>query len=414
MDEPLICFTNCLLCISGELVGQDLYFSSERGIITANYYYRNEGVKRIDLNGRIVAPGYLDLQTNGMQGIHFTQLAADGDPQEDEHKLETVSKMESSHGVTGWWATVPTVSVERWKQLEQPIMQGLTLPMKIVPILRPRSFASGADLLGAHVEGPFLNKSKKGAHDASYLQTPTEISPSKLYEDSNLHDAIKLITLAPELPGATALIGQLQEDYPHIVISLGHSAGTYEEGLAAVQMGARALTHVFNAMSPLHHRDPGLAGLMTTGKCYFSIIPDGIHLHPSVLTLCMRAEPQKCVFITDSIELAGLPDGVHPGHGQIPGNQYKQGNKVTMEGTDTLIGSCCTLDECVRNAVAFSGCNLAEAVQCVTENIANMMGESKRGKLEPGRRADFVVLNGEGFVQETWMCGSRVWSDASS
>ncbi|KAK5282947.1 hypothetical protein LTR20_003274 [Exophiala xenobiotica] len=373
MDEPLICFTNCLLCVSGELVGQDLYFSSERGIITANYYYRNEGVKRIDLNGRIVAPGYLDLQTNGMQGIHFTQLAADGDPQEDEHKLETV-----------------------------------------IPILRPRSFASGADLLGAHVEGPFLNKSKKGAHDASYLQTPTEISPSKLYEDSNLHDAIKLITLAPELPGATALIGQLQEDYPHIVISLGHSAGTYEEGLAAVQMGARALTHVFNAMSPLHHRDPGLAGLMTTGKCYFSIIPDGIHLHPSVLTLCMRAEPQKCVFITDSIELAGLPDGVHPGHGQIPGNQYKQGNKVTMEGTDTLIGSCCTLDECVRNAVAFSGCNLAEAVQCVTENIANMMGESKRGKLEPGRRADFVVLNGEGFVQETWMCGSRVWSDASS
>jgi N-acetylglucosamine-6-phosphate deacetylase len=264
------------------------------------------------------------------------------------------------------------------------------------------------------VEGPFLNKSKKGAHDASYLQIPTEISPSKLYDDSNLHDAIKLITLAPELPGATALIGQLQEDYPHIVISLGHSAGTYEEGLAAVQMGARALTHVFNAMSPLHHRDPGLAGLMTTGKCYFSIIPDGIHLHPSVLTLCMRAEPQKCVFITDSIELAGLADGVHPGHGQILGNQYKQGNKVTMEGTDTLIGSCCTLDECVRNAVAFSGCNLAEAVQCVTENIANMMGESKRGKLEPGRRADFVVLNGDGFVQETWMGGSRVWSASSS
>ena len=118
MEEPLKCFTNCLLCISGELVAQDLYFSSERGIITANYYYRKDGVERIDLNGRIVAPGYLDLQTNGMQGIHFTQLAADGDPQEDERKLETVGKMESSLGVTGWWATVPTVSAERWKQVD--------------------------------------------------------------------------------------------------------------------------------------------------------------------------------------------------------------------------------------------------------------------------------------------------------
>lgn len=240
------------------------------------------------------------------------------------------------------------------------------------------------------------------------------MSPSKLYGHENLEHVVKLITLAPELPGSTALIGQLQEEYPHIVVSQGHSAATYEEGLVALQLGARALTHVFNAMSPLHHRGPGLAGLMATGKCYFSVIPDGIHLHPAVLTLCMRAEPRRCVFITDSIELAGLPDGVHPGHGQISQRQYKQGNRVTIEGTDTLIGSCCSLDECVRNAVAFTRCNLAEAVQCVTENIADMMGDSKRGRLEPGRRADFVVLDQEGHVQETWMGGSMVWTGISS
>lgn len=282
--------------------------------------------------------------------------------------------------------------------------------MQIVPLLKPRSFPSGAPLLGAHIEGPFLNASKKGAHNAAYLQEPTQISPVDLYGHENLQNVVKMITLAPELPGSTALIGQLQEEYPHIAISLGHSAATYEDGLAALQLGARALTHVFNAMAPLHHRDPGLAGLMTTGKCYYSVIPDGIHLHPSVLALCMRGDPRKCVFITDSIELAGLPDGVHPGHGQIPLNQYKQGNKVTIEGTDTLIGSCCMLDECVRNAVAFTGCNLAEAVQCVTENIADLMAENKRGKLEPGRRADFVILNQEGEVQETWIGGVKVWS----
>jgi N-acetylglucosamine-6-phosphate deacetylase len=235
------------------------------------------------------------------------------------------------------------------------------------------------------------------------------MSLSELYGADNLKDAVRLITLAPELPGSTTLIGQLQEEYPQVIISLGHSAATYEEGLAALQLGGRALTHVFNAMNPLHHRLPGLAGLMSTGKCYYSIIPDGIHLHPSVVTLCMRANPRKCIFITDSIELAGLPDGVHPGHGQIPQRQLKQGNKVTIEGTDTLIGSCCTLDECVRNAVAFSGCGLAEAAQCATENIADMMGESKRGKLEPGRRADFAILDEEGHVLETWIKGDKVW-----
>ncbi|OCT44233.1 putative N-acetylglucosamine-6-phosphate deacetylase [Cladophialophora carrionii] len=373
MDRTLKCFTNCLLCVSGELVAQDIYFSTEQGTITPNYYYRQEGVERIDLNGKIVSPGFLDLQTNGMKGVHFTHLAQNDGVEDDERKLQEVSEME------------------------------------ILPTLKPRTFASGADLLGAHVEGPYITASKRGAHNASYLVEPTQISPAELYGDHSLREAVKLITLAPELPGATTLIGQLQEEYPHVVISLGHSTATYDEGIAALQLGARALTHAFNAMNPLHHRLPGLAGLMSTGKCHYSIILDGIHLHPSVVTLCMRTDPRKCVFITDSIELAGMPDGLHPGHGQIPQWQLKQGNRVTIEGTDTLIGSCCTLDECVRNAVAFSGCNLAEAVQCVTENIADLMGERKRGKLEPGRRADFAILDGEGNVLETWIGGHKVW-----
>jgi len=284
---------------------------------------------------------------------------------------------------------------------------------QIVPALTPRTFSTGADLLGAHLEGPFLSPAKKGAHNADYLQDPTQISPVHLYGHDNLTSAVRMITLAPELPGSTTLIGQLQEEYPHIVISLGHSVAKYEEGLAALQLGARALTHVFNTMAPFEHRSPGLAGLMSTGRCYYSIIPDGIHLHPSVVTMCLRTDPRKCVFITDSIELAGLPDGVHPGHWQIPLQQVKQGNRVTIQGTNTLIGSCCTLDECVRNAVAFTGCNLAEAVQCATENIADMMGEHKRGKLETGRRADFVVMDVDGMVLETWMEGRKVWQQES-
>lgn len=277
--------------------------------------------------------------------------------------------------------------------------------------MKPRSFEGGADLLGTHCEGPYLHPSKKGAHNDANFFVPADMSLAKLYGADNLESSVKMITLAPELPGSITMIGQLQEDYPHVSVSLGHSSASYEEGKAALQAGANALTHVFNAMSPLHHRTPGLVGLMATGDCYYSIIPDGIHLHPSMVRLALRADPSKCIIITDSIELAGLSDGLHSGNGQIPHQQRKVGNKVTIEGTDTLIGSCCSVDECVQNMVGMTDCNLAEAVRCVTENVANMMGENKRGFLEPGRRADFAIMDENGVVQETWMNGRKVWSN---
>ena len=218
-----------------------------------------------------------------------------------------------------------------------------------------------------------------------------------------------MITLAPELPGSIAMIGQLLEEFPGIVIAMGHSEATYSDGVAATTMGARMITHTFNAMNALNHREPGLPGLMTQGKCWFSVIPDGIHVHPSVLTLALRADPSRCILVTDSIELAGLPDGTYDGHGQIKGKQRKEGNRVTLEGSETLVGSCIRLDQCVRNMVRWSNCGIAEAVRCVTENVAEMSGERKRGVLEAGRRADFVVLSNGGDVEETWIQGRRVW-----
>lgn len=163
-------------------------------------------------------------------------------------------------------------------------------------------------------------------------------------------------------------------------------------------------------MAPLHQRNPGLAGLITArGRVYFSIITDGIHLHPATVALAFRADPLRCIVITDAVELAGLADGVYPGHGQIAHRQLKRRNKVTIEGTDTLVGSCCMLDECVRNLIEMTDCALPEAVRCVTENVATMMGENKRGVLEFGRRADFTILDAKGTVIETWIAGVKVW-----
>ena len=147
------------------------------------------------------------------------------------------------------------------------------------------------------------------------------------------------MTLAPELENATTLITSLVSK--DIRVSHGHSTATYPTGLTALKAGATCLTHTLNAMTPLHHRDPGLAGLITTSETpppYFTLIADGHHLHPTTTTLLFRSNPSKAILITDSIELAGLPDGTYPGHSQISSTQTKTGSRVVIAGTETLIG----------------------------------------------------------------------------
>ena len=245
--------------------------------------------------------------------------------------------------------------------------------------------------------------------DESLMQIPIHSTLEEIYGDSRSFSAIKLVTLAPELEGSTQLIETLTKQHG-IVVSLGHSSSDYDTGILGLEAGARTLTHVFNAMNSLHHRTPGLAGLISSPKApFYSLIADGIHLHPAILTMAFRSNPEKCILITDSIEMAGLPDGVYPGHAQIPHPQRKQGNKITIDGTDTLIGSCSSIDECVRNLKQWSGCSLAEAVRCASENIANLMGISDRGILEQGRLGDFVIMNDQGDVLQTWKRGVQIY-----
>ncbi|CAG8979162.1 hypothetical protein HYALB_00000296 [Hymenoscyphus albidus] len=209
------------------------------------------------------------------------------------------------------------------------------------------------------------------------MQAPTNSSLESIYGKANLMQSIRLVTLAPELPGALDYIRNLTKY--NIAVSMGHSAATYDEGVEGMQAGATLLTHCFNGMNPLHHRQPSLPGLITTrNPPYFSIIADSIHLHPRVVAMAYRSSPSHCILITDSIELSGLPDGLHPGHAQIPGRQRKIGNKVVLEGTDTLIGTCITLDECVRNLMDLADIPLQKAVRCVTENVAEAVGLEDR------------------------------------
>lgn len=350
----------------------------------------------IDLQGGIIAPGFIELQTNGMRGFHFTHFE---DPLQYANALNNVAQYLPSTGVTSFYVTIPTVASEHFK--------------KILPSLSPRHVSRGASILGAHAEGPYLCPSKKGAHNADLFHVPST-PPIDVYgpaaESCNI---LKLVTIAPELDDSAALVRSLTSK--GIVVSLGHSNASYDTGMTAIKAGAACLTHTLNAMAPLHHRDPGLAGLVTAssstaGTPFFSIIPDGNHLHPSVATMLFHSNPTKCILITDSTELAGLEDGTYPGHSQIPFNQTKVGNRVVIETTQTLIGGCADLSECVSNLIEWSGCTVAEAVRCVTENIVDLMGDGARGKLESGRRADFVVLNNQGHILQTWVAGQQVYN----
>ncbi|KAK5112130.1 hypothetical protein LTR62_004473 [Meristemomyces frigidus] len=389
-----IVLTHARLCCQGQLIHEDLCIDAATGLMVDGP--RHADAEIIDMKGAIISPGFLELQTNGLRGFHFTHL---DDKDSYQKKLEDVCKYLPQTGCTGFYPTIPTIHSDQFK--------------KILPSLAPQDIADGASILGAHCEGPYLHPSKKGAHNSALFHSP-QTPPEDIYgSTAKSNGIIKIVTLAPELQGTSHLVSHLTSN--SIRVSLGHSSATYQQGLEAVKAGATCLTHTLNAMAPLHHRDPGLAGLVTASSAdavespFFSLIADGNHLHPSVATMLFRSNPAKAILITDSIELAGLPDGTYPGHAQIPFNQTKLGTKVVIEGTETLIGGCAGLDECVRNLMWWSECGIAEAARCVTENVAGLMGIEDRGKLEVGRRADLVVLDDGGVVRETWVRGRRVW-----
>ncbi|KAF2686945.1 carbohydrate esterase family 9 protein [Lentithecium fluviatile CBS 122367] len=389
-------FTNARYVLDGELVEDHLVISDETGLILKREGYI--GGEAIDLDDNIVAPGFLELHTNGANGFHFTHFE---DEKSYGDKIDKIARYYATQGVTGFWATIPTVKGEEFQ--------------KILPSLAPRSIPNSASLLGAHTEGPYIHPSKKGAHNSS-LFLPCNTSPSLIYGTLNLTSSVKLVTLAPELPDSSTLIKSLTAS--GIKVSMGHSTATYKQGLEGLKAGATCLTHTLNAMQPLASRSPGLAGLISLppkhdpASPYYTIIADGEHLHPATVSLLHRSSPQRSILITDSIELASLPDGTYPGHSQIPFQQTKLGTRATIAGTDTLIGGCIPLQQSVRNLLAWSGCGIAEAVGTVTQNVAAFMGidgVGGRGVLREGRKADLCVLSDEGEVLQTWVEGVKVW-----
>ncbi|KAJ4305217.1 N-acetyl-glucosamine-6-phosphate deacetylase [Kalmusia sp. IMI 367209] len=406
----VIKFTNCLLVKGAELVHEDLWISSASGKILNGqellYGHLTAPDNIIDLGGRILSPGLVDVQLNGAYGFDFSVIPEDGSIAYGKG-VQQVNRNLVRGGVTSY---LPTLTSQR------PEVYHKALPF-LGPSGATRDPSLGSESLGAHCEGPFMSPTKNGIHNVSVLQVPHNgiSSLSACYGSSNLTSPspIKLVTIAPELPGALSAIESLTS--MGITASIGHSEATYEEAKLGIKAGATKITHLFNAMKPLHHRNPGIFGLLGTPsksieKPYFGIIADGIHIHPTSIKIAYNAHPSGLILVTDAMRLAGMPDGVYD---WTNGSRIiKQGALLTLEENGKIAGSSIELIDCVTNFLNWTGASVPDALNAVTETPAKMLGlQDVKGTLKEGADADLVVLDllDGGVGEEKKLVVDQVW-----
>lgn len=339
-----------------------------------------EEAQIIDARGLIAAPGYIDWQINGGFGHDFTA---------DPESLWEVACRLPEHGVTAFLPTIVSAPLEVYTKALQVLRAG------------PPANFKGAQPLGFHFEGPFLNPDKKGAHNKNLLRQPLLAD----LPDWSRENGLWLVTLAPELDGAFELIRGLRER--GVVVSAGHSQADIEAAKRAIQAGLRGGTHLFNAMPPLEQRSPGLAAaLLKSSEVIVGFIPDGLHLHPDLIDLVWRLKgAERVAIVTDAMSALGMPSGDYP----LAGYNVRVDETSARLADGTLAGSILRMDEAVRNLSAFTGCSLREAVYSATAAPANLIGAVNKGWLRPGADADIVLLTPQGEVMGTIIKGNLVY-----
>lgn len=328
-----------------------------------------------------LAPGFVDVHVHGWGGH---------DAMGDAAALDGMARALLRRGVTSF---LPTA-------VSAPLTALLGFAERVRGWL-PDAPADGAEPLGLNLEGPFLGPGRRGAHDAAALLAPAVVSRDDL---EPLLDGLRLITIAPELPGAPGLIAWFAER--GVAVSLGHSAATLDQAVAGYRAGARSTTHLFNAMSGIDHRAPGLAtAALLDDDAWVELIADGIHVHSALWPLIARLKPaDRWLLVSDAIALAGMGDG----QGWIGGLAVEvHGQRVTLAGTGTLAGSVLSLDAAVRNAVG-AGITLPAAVAAASRNPLALLGITDRGRIAVGQRADLVELGDDLGLRRVMRAGSWV------
>ena len=333
-------FTNCRLVRGNSLVWEDLWVSSITGkIIQSQSAFYDDFVlpeETIDLGGRILSPGLIECQLNGAFGFNFSTMFPD--MSQYGKRLRDLNRRLIQTGVTSYSPTVTSQASELYRA--------------VLPYLGPsganRQPEDGAESVGAHVEGPFLSPTKNGVHNVAVIREAESWKDlENMYGAKNINPElangplpVRMLTAAPERGRMIELIPELTKR--GIIYSIGHSEATYEEASKAVAAGATMITHLFNAMRPLHHRNPGIFGVLGTAESsrpYYGVISDGMHLHPTTVKIAFNAHPDGFILVTDAMHIVGLPDGSYEWtNGEAGFRLLKQGFLVTQEGSDTIAG----------------------------------------------------------------------------
>ncbi len=366
-------------------------FDLEQGFVSRDVCFDGEKLeqssadgKTYDASGCYVIPGLTDLHFHGCVGEDFSDATPDG--------LQKMADYELSRGVTQICPAGMTLGEDQ-----------LTRICQNAAAHRAKN-PGGAELVGLHLEGPFLCKAKKGAQNEAFLHDPDPAMLHRLQQAAQ--GMVKLVTLAAEQPGALEFIRSAQED--GITVSLGHTTADYDTACAAYEAGARQATHLFNAMPPFTHRAPGVVGAaFDHPQVKVELISDGVHIHPSVVRAVFQLfGAGRVILISDSLRATGMPDGRYPFGGQ---EIEVHGNRATMaDDPNTLAGSVSDLMACMRSAVSF-GIPLHDAVRAAAVNPAQVLGVFDRlGSLDVGKTANLAILDRDLNLKDVFFCGQLV------
>nr|XP_002130591.1 N-acetylglucosamine-6-phosphate deacetylase-like [Ciona intestinalis] len=392
--NKIVQFHNCRILRNHRLIWDDLWVRN--GIIQNPrllFFEEKKGSDiKIDCKGKILSPGFIDLQINGGFEIDFSSNV-----ENVEFGVQKVAKGLLQYGVTSFCPTIVTSPSHIYKAI-------------LAKIQPKKGSKNGAAILGVHLEGPFICHEKKGAHPEKFIRKLTGCdSVLEVYGDLT---NVKIVTLAPELDNACEVIKMLSEK--GIIVSLGHSVSNLEQAENAVNSGAKLITHLFNAMLPFHHRDPGIVGLLTSKKIdkqiYYGMISDGIHTNPAALRIAHRANPKGMILVTDAISAMGLEPGTY----QL-GQQHVtiDEKRAFVANTKTLAGSIATLPHCIRHFKKATLSSIEEALEAATLHPAECLGmENTIGTLNYGAQADFVLLTDDLQVYSTYIAGQLVYSNS--